>query len=132
MKNDSLLIIASLLAIVLMSLHFADDIRRGFEPGGLTNLGGVAILTLWLCATVLFARRWWSYAILFLASLFAAVMPAIHMSGKGVGGAFAASSGAYFSIWLLIALGVTGSFSFILVLQALWQLRAKSREAARA
>jgi hypothetical protein len=58
-----------------------------------------------------------------LASFFAAIMPAVHMSGAGVGGKIAESSGGFFFIWTLIALGVTGSFSLILSVGGLWRLR---------
>jgi hypothetical protein len=128
MKNDHILTMTSLLAIILMSLHFTDDVVRGIEPGGLKNLGGVLILVVWLYTTLVLARRRWCYMILLVASLFAALMPVLHMSGKGVGGEFAASSGAFFSIWLLIALGVTGTFSLVLSVRGLWSLRAKARE----
>jgi hypothetical protein len=46
-------------------------------------------------------------------------MPALHLSGKGVGGAIATSSGGYFFIWTLFALGVTGTFSLILSVRGL-------------
>jgi hypothetical protein len=42
------------------------------------------------------------------------------MKGAGVGGAIAKSSGAFFFIWTLLALGVTALFSVILSARALW------------
>jgi len=39
----------------------------------------------------------------------------------GVGGTLAKSSGAFFFIWTLIALGVTALFSVILSARALWE-----------
>jgi hypothetical protein len=116
MKPDRMLTASSLLAIVLLTLHFTDDIVRGFEPGGLNNMIGVAILVVWLVATLLLRGRRIGYAILFLGSLLAAGIPALHLSGKGVGGAIAASSGGFFFIWTLFALGVSGSFALILTL----------------
>ena len=38
MKHNVMLTIASLLSILFLTFHLADDIVRGFEPGGLTNL----------------------------------------------------------------------------------------------
>ena len=116
MKPDRMLTASSLLAIVLLTLHLTDDIVRGFEPGGLNNMIGVAILVVWLVATLLLRGRRIGYAILFLGSLLAAGIPALHLSGKGVGGAIAASSGGFFFIWTLFALGVSGSFALILTL----------------
>jgi hypothetical protein len=47
------------------------------------------------------------------------------MRGAGVGGEFAKSSGAFFFVWTLLALGVTGTFSVILSMYGLWSLRAR-------
>lgn len=123
MENDKLLTVTSLLAIVLVSLHLADDVVRGFEPGGLKNLGGITILVVWLCGALVLRGRRSGYVILILGSLLAAVMPVAHMLGKGLGGAIAASSGGYFFIWTLFALGVTGMFSLMLSVDGLWRLR---------
>jgi hypothetical protein len=43
------------------------------------------------------------------------------MKGAGVGGAIAKSSGAFFFIWTLLALGVTTLFSIILSARGLWE-----------
>jgi hypothetical protein len=43
------------------------------------------------------------------------------MKGAGVGGAIAKSSGAFFFIWTLLALGVTALFSIILSARGLWE-----------
>ena len=44
-------------------------------------------------------------------------MPVIHV--RGLGG----TSGDFFFVWTLIALGVTGTFSLILSVRELWGLR---------
>jgi len=49
MKPSVTLTLTSLLSIVLLSLHIAEDIVLGFAPGGLTNLVGIAILVVYLC-----------------------------------------------------------------------------------
>lgn len=125
MKNDTLLTLTSLLAIVLMTFHLTDDVVRGFEPGGLKNLAGIAILVVWLAATLLLVGRRSGYVMLVLGSLLAAAIPVAHMSGKGVGGEIAESAGGYFFIWTLFALGVTGTFSLILTVRGLWNLRRR-------
>lgn len=43
MKPSSILIVTSLLSIVLFTFHLADDIVRGFEPGGFKN--GLTVAT---------------------------------------------------------------------------------------
>jgi hypothetical protein len=114
MDKDRLLTATSLLAIVLLSLHFTDDVVRGIEPGNMESMGGVAILAFWTWTTLVPARRRWAYAVLCIGALFAALMPVLHLRGKGVGGAFAASDGAFFSIWLLFALGTLGTVALAL------------------
>ena len=45
MKQSVMLTITSLLSILFASFHIADDVVRGFEPGGLANLiGGTLIM----------------------------------------------------------------------------------------
>jgi hypothetical protein len=59
------------------------------------------------------------------------------MKGAGVGGAIARSSGAFFFIWTLLALGVTALFSVILSVRGLWgrlpgRTAAQHKQGARA
>jgi hypothetical protein len=126
-----MLTIASLLSILFFTFHLTDDIVRGIEPGGLSNLvGGVLISVVWLYATLVLAGRRPGYIILLLGSLLGLAIPFIHMSGKGVGVAsgIANSSGGFFFVWTLIALGVTTLFSVILSARGLWSLlRGQSR-----
>lgn len=118
MNPQRQLVTTSLLAIVLMSLHLSDDIVRGYEPGGLNNLIGVAILVVWLYAALQCSARLPGRIVLLLGNLFAAAMPVVHMSGSGVSKA-AASPGGLFFVWTLMALGVAGSFALVLSVQAL-------------
>src|SRR5215472_10977022 len=113
MKQNVMLIIASLLSILFMTFHVTDDIVCGMEPGTLFDLIAVPILVVWLYGTLVLAERRSGYVIL-LGSLLGLVVPVIHMKGAGVGGTLAKSSGAFFFIWTLIALGVTALFSVIL------------------
>jgi hypothetical protein len=121
-----MLTITSLLSILLLTLHLTDDIVRGWEPGGLSNLiGGVLISVVWLYGTLVLAERRSGYIITLLGSLLGLGVPFIHMRGKGVGVAsgIAYSSGGFFFVWTLIALGVTALFSVILSARGLWSLR---------
>ena len=123
MKHSVMLTIASLLSILFFTLHLADDIARGMEPGGLSNLiGGVLISVVWLYAALVLAERRSGYAILLLGSLLGLAIPVVHMRGKGVGVAsgIVNSSGGFFFVWTLIALGVTAFFSIILSARGLW------------
>jgi len=124
MKQNAILTIASLLLVLLLTFHLADDIARGFEKGGLSNLAAVPIAVVWLYGALVLAGRRSGYIIMLLRSLFSLVVPVIHMKGKGVGVAssIANSSGGFFFIWTLLALGVIGLFSVILSVRALWSL----------
>jgi hypothetical protein len=71
-----------------------------------------------------FAERRSGYVIILLGALLSLAVPVLHMKGRGVGVAsgIANSSGGFFFVWTLIALGVTGLFSVILSARGLWSL----------
>ena len=127
MKHSVMLNIATLLSVLLFSLHTADDIVRGFEPGTAANLPAIPIFVVWMYGALVLAERRSGYIITLLGGLLALAAPILHMTGKGVGGEFARSSGALFFIWTIIALGVTALFSVILSVQGLWSLRRGGR-----
>jgi hypothetical protein len=118
-----MLTVTSLISILLLSLHIAEDIVLGFSGGGLENLVGIAILVVYLCGTLLLSDRRAGLVIILLGSLIAAAVPVIHMSGAGVG--VKRSAGAFFFIWTLYALGVTGTFGIILSVRALRSARSR-------
>jgi len=118
-----MLAITSLLSILFMTFHLTDDIIRGMASGRVSNLFGVLILVVWLYGTLVLAERRSGYVIILLGSLLGSGIPVLHMMGKGVGGDFAKSSGAFFFVWTLIALGVTALFSVILSARGLWSLQ---------
>ena len=114
MTRNVTLMVASLLSILFMTVHTTDDIVRGMEPGTLFDLIVVPILAVWLYGTLVLIERRSGLVIILVGSLLGLVVPIMHMKGAGVGGAIAKSSGAFFFIWTLIALGVTALFSVIL------------------
>lgn len=124
MKQTTMLTIASLLTILLMTFHLADDILFKMSPAGLSNLFAVFIWVVLLCGTLLLSGRRSGYIIIFLGSILGLVMPVLHMKGtRGVlGSAIANSSEAFFFVWVLLALGVTATFSIILSARALLNL----------
>ena len=125
MKHQVTLTISSLLSILLFSLHWADEVARGLEPGTVSGLGGLLILAVWLCATLVLAERRLGLVLILLGAILASGVPVLHMQGRGlVGGRIAAnSSGALFWVWTNIALGASGMLSFVLSARALWNLR---------
>ena len=136
MKHN-ILTTASLLSILFVTFHLTDDIVRGMEPGTLSNLVAVPILVVWLYGTLALAEKRSGYVIVLLGSLLGLLVPIIHMKGAGVGGAIAKSSGAFFFIWTLLALGVTALFSVILSVRGLlehlpWRTGAQAQQGTRA
>jgi hypothetical protein len=123
MKQNPMLTVSSLLAILLMTFHLADDVVRGFEPGGFKNVQTILTVAVWLYGTLALAGRRSGYVIMLLGSLLGSVVPLAHMRGAGfVGGRIADSSGMFFWVWTLLALGVTAVFSLVLSARGLRSL----------
>jgi len=125
MKQGNMLTITSLLGVLFLTFHLSDDIVRGFEPGGVANLvGGVLISIVWLYGVLVLAERRSGYIITLLFGLLSLVVPYIHMKGRGVGvtSSLGHTSGHFFFVWTLFAIGVTGLFSAILSAHCLWRL----------
>jgi uncharacterized membrane protein YjgN (DUF898 family) len=122
MKPNTLLTTTSLLSILLMTLHVTDDIVRGLSRAGADNAFGVVIFVVWLFGTLALAERRAGYVIMLLGGLFAAAMPILHMRGAHYA-AIVKSSGGFFFVWTLLAVGVTGTFAVLLSARALWSLR---------
>lgn len=116
-KHKVTLTVNSLLSMLLLSIHVTDDIVRGFDPWNPSKLFFVLILVVWLCGTLVLAERRSGLVIILVGGLLAALMPVIHMRMRPD---FARSSGAFFFIWTLFALGATGTLSVILAAHGLW------------
>ena len=123
MKRDGMLTISSLLAILLLTFHIAEDVVRGFEPGGFKNAQAILTASLWLYGTLALSGRRSGYIIMLLGSLLGCLVSLAHMRGAGlVGGRIANSSGKLFWVWTILALGVTSVFSVVLSARGLWSL----------
>jgi hypothetical protein len=125
MKHNLMLTITSLLSILFFTFHLADDIVRGYEKGGVSNLTALPIFVVWMYGTLVLGDRRSGHVVMLLGALLSLAVPVLHMMGKGVGvgGPIAKSSGALFFVWTLIAIGVTSLFSVILSARGLWSLR---------
>ena len=130
MKHRVTLTIMSLLSILLFSLHWADEVARGLEPGTVSAAGGLLILAVWLSATLVFPERRWGLVIILLGSILASGVPVLHMQGRGlVLGRYGTTNAnaMFFWVWTNIALGVSGMLSLVLSVRELWSSRARSR-----
>jgi biotin transporter BioY len=118
MKQNMMLTIVSLLSILLLTLHITDDIVRGISQAEPSNIA-LAVLVVLLYGTLVLAERRSGYAIMLLVGLFAAATPVMHMRGAHYG-EIAKSTGGFFFVWTLWALG---GLAFVLSARGLWSLR---------
>ncbi|HWZ96480.1 MAG TPA: hypothetical protein VN025_01835 [Candidatus Dormibacteraeota bacterium] len=125
MKENVLLTSASLLSILLMTLHLTSDTvhaRVGTSEAGGSTLVAVPVLVVWLYGTLLLGERRSGYIIMLVGSIIALGMPIVHVMGAGGGfhGQIARFSPAFLFVWTLHALGVIAMFSLILAVRGLW------------
>jgi hypothetical protein len=123
MKENTILIVASSLSILLATLHVTDDIVRGISKAEPSNTA-LVVLVVFLYGTLLLAERRSGYVIMLLVGLFAGAMPVLHMRGVHYS-EIARSAGGFFFVWTLWALGGVGGLTFILSARGLWRLRAR-------
>jgi biotin transporter BioY len=120
MKPAVLVTITSLLSILLLTLHITDDIVRGISKAEPANTA-LIILVVFLYGTLVLSDRRSGHVIMLLVGLFAAGMPVIHMRGAHYG-EIARSTGGFFFVWTLWALGGLGGLTIVLAARGLWSL----------
>jgi hypothetical protein len=123
-KQSILLTVTSLLSILFLTFHLTSDFLHN---AGELSLQGVLIsaltLVVLLWGTLVLAERRSGHVIMLLGSFFALGMPVMHlMRPSGVAGALARPD-AFFFVWILLALGVTGLFSAVLSVRGLVSLQ---------
>ncbi len=135
MKTNHLLVIASLLSILLMTLHLTSDTvhaRAGTPEAGGSTLVAVPVLAVLLYGTLLLRERWSGLVIMLVGSILTMGMPVIHVMAPGgiFHGAIARSNPAFLFVWTFHAMGLLGIFSFVLSVQELWGLRRSKQQLA--
>jgi hypothetical protein len=126
MKNQTTLTITSLLSIVLFSLHWADEVARGLEPGTIQGVGGLIILAVWLSALLVFPERRLGLIIILVGSILASGVPILHMTGRGLvlgRYGYTNANAMFFWVWTNIALGASGLLSLVLSVRVMWSRR---------
>ena len=121
MKRNTMLTVASLLSLLFLTLHITDDIVRGISKAESSNTA-LLVLAVFLYGTLVLPERRSGHVLMLLVGLFAAAMPVMHMRGAHYG-EIAKSTGGFFFVWTLWALGGLGGFTFILSARGLWGLR---------
>src|SRR5215470_699440 len=119
MKNNLMLTVASVLSILFTTFHLTSDTihaRVGSPEAGGSTLVAVPILVVWLYGTLVLGERRSGYIIMLIGSLIALGMPILHARAAAgfFGGQIANRPDAFWFVWTLHALGVTGMVSLIL------------------
>ena len=117
--------IVSLLSVLLLTLHVTDDIVRGISNAEPSNTA-LIVLTVFLYGTLVLAERRSGHIIMLLVGLVAAAMPVMHMRGAHYGD-IARSTGGFFFVWTLWALGGLGGLTLILAARGLWSFPWRRR-----
>ena len=117
--------IAALLSILLLTLHVTDDIVRGISNAEPSNIA-LIVLTVFLYGTLVLAERRSGHIIMLLVGLLAAAMPVMHMRGAHYS-EIARSTGGFFFVWTLWALGGLGGLTIILAARGLWRFPWRRR-----
>ena len=121
MKEGTILVVASLVSIILLTLHITDDIVRGISKAEPSNTA-LLVLVVLLYGTLVLAGRRSGYFIMLLVGLLAAAMPVMHMRGAHYP-EIARSAGGFFFVWTLWALGGIGGLTVTLSARGLWRLK---------
>src|SRR5215467_5094703 len=121
MKHSTMLTVASLLSLLFLTLHITDDIVRGISKAESSNTA-LVVLAVLIYGTLVLAERRSGHLIMLLVGLLAAAMPVMHMRGAHYP-EIARSSGGFFFVWTLWALGGIGGVTIALSARALWALR---------
>ena len=117
MKQNVSLTVASLLSVVLFTVHLAHDFIYGLDAmSRAATFTFLAIVLVSSYGTLELAGRRLGYVVTLLLGLLAAGLPVLHR----VGGPRSAARGFFF-VWTLLALGATGVFGVALSLRGLWR-----------
>jgi hypothetical protein len=130
MKHGTVLVAASVLSILLLTLHVTDDIVRGISRAEPANTA-LVVLTGLLYGTLVLSERRVGHVVMLLVGVFAAAMPVLHMSTPRYG-EIARSSGGFFFVWTLWALGGLGGLTIVLSASGLWNRRRRSGDSGPA
>ena len=131
MKQKDLLTVLSLIAIVLTTMHVADDYVHGFDLHVVDNPYGIVIFVVWSSGVLLLRDRLVGRVIVLLGGVIAIGMPIIHLHGRGYGAEFLKVDGALRFIWTLYLLGTIGALIIIGAVREMVSLRSARASSAR-
>src|SRR6476660_7548232 len=114
MKQNIMLIVASLLSLLLTIIHLTQDFMWEADRTNMIQIP-VVVFAVWLYGTLMLSDRIWGYIIMFLGGLIGAAMIILHTRGGVI-----SNSRGFFFVWTLLALSTTGWFTMILSARGIW------------
>jgi hypothetical protein len=114
MKQNIMLIVASLLSLLLTIIHLTQDFMWEADRTNMIQIP-VVVFAVWLYGTLMLSDRIWGYIIMFLGGLIGAAMIILHTRGGII-----SNSRGFFFVWTLFALSTTGWFTMILSARGIW------------
>jgi hypothetical protein len=124
-KQKDLLTVLSLLAIVLVAMHIADDYVHGFDRRVVDNPYGILILVVWSSGVLLLRDHLIGRIVILLGGLMAIGVAILHLNGRGYGDEFLKTDGALRFIWTLYMLGTIGGVILIAAIRELVAARSR-------
>jgi len=124
-KQKDLVTVLSLLAIVLVAMHFADDYVHGFDRRVVDNPYAILILVAWSSGVLLLRDHLIGRIIILVGGLVAIVIPVVHLNGKAYGDEFLRTDGALRFIWTLYILGTIGAVILIAAIREMVNARSR-------
>ncbi len=121
MDRKNLLTATSLISILLLTLHFTDDMVHGLDTPGPASLIGIAIVVIFSIGPLLLRTNLAGRILILLGAIGAVGMPILHFQGRSFP-EIVRGSGGFFFFWTLLMLGVIGTLSLIMVLLEFWDL----------
>ena len=126
MKHNVMLTVASLLTLLLTTIHLTQDIMREADGTNMIQIP-IVVFAVWLYGTLMLSDRIWGYIIMLFGGLIGAAMIILH-SKAGV----ISNSRGFFFVWTLFALSTTGWFTMILSARGIWTTLRSRRPTLRA
>lgn len=114
MKQNIMLIVASLLTLLLTTIHLTQDFMWEADRTNMIQIP-VVVFAVWLYGTLMLSDRVWGYIIMFLGGLIGAAMIILHTRGGVI-----SNARGFFFVWTLLALSTTGWFTMILSARGIW------------
>ena len=129
MDRKNLLTVTALISLLLLTLHFTQDMVLGLDTPGPMNLIGIAIVVVFAIGPLLVRERIAGRILIVLGGLGSLGMAVLHMQGRSFP-EIVRGPGGFFFFWTLLMLGVFGILSLIMVVLEFWKGSGSGKDQA--